>query len=164
MNFDDDLVARRVRGKCIAGQRNIDAVRHRSFGNEDEELLRPHLPIATMDEKQRRRPVRGFQEVDPVALLPAVMQVEMRRMPLAQRGRPLLSIGDDVAAVRNGKAVVQPAFELLAAHRAPIRRPRWRRHFRRPPCFIHALSLCRKMVYRDRSPAQSLLRGNGELK
>ena len=72
VNLGDDLVERRVRRQRIADQRNIDAVGHRALGNDGEDLLGARLPVAAVDEQQRRRSVSRFQEIDPVALARAI--------------------------------------------------------------------------------------------
>src|SRR5215470_11692300 len=87
MDLRDNLVERRIRRERIAGQRDIDAMRQRSFGEQRKIFLGAHLPIAAMNEEQRWRAFRGLEKVDPVALARAVAKVEMAGMALAQLGR-----------------------------------------------------------------------------
>ena len=73
----DDLVERRIRRQRVADQRDIDAMRHRAFGEQRKRFLGAGLPIAAVDEQQRRRLVGGLEEIDPVALARAIAEVEM---------------------------------------------------------------------------------------
>ncbi len=41
VDFGDDLVQRRFRRQRVADQRHIDAMGHRAFGNDGENLFRP---------------------------------------------------------------------------------------------------------------------------
>ena len=100
VNFGDDLVERRVRRQRIADQRDIDAVRHRALGNDGEDLLGARLPVAAVDEQQRRRSVSRFQEIDPVALARAISQIDMFGKALAQLGGTLLPAGDHLRRCR----------------------------------------------------------------
>ena len=77
VDFADDLVQRRIRRQRITGQRDIDAMRHRAVGKQRKGLLGPGLPIAAMDEQQRRRLFPGPEEIDPVALARAISQIKV---------------------------------------------------------------------------------------
>ena len=55
VDLHDDLVERRVGRERIADQRDIDAMGHHAFGEQREGLFRTHLPIAAVNEQQRRR-------------------------------------------------------------------------------------------------------------
>ena len=112
MDFGDDLVERRVRRQRIADQRDIDAMRHRPFGKDREDLLGARLPVAAVDEQQRRRPVSRFQEIDPVALARAIAQIEMVGMALAHLAGTLLPTGDHLDAAGHRDAVVEAEVAL----------------------------------------------------
>src|SRR5262245_5155200 len=135
MDLVDDLVQRRFRRQRVAGQRDIDAVRHRSFGNQRENFLGARLPVAAVNEQQRRSLVGSFQEIDPVALARAISDIEMLWVALPQRGRALLPAGDDVGAAGNRRAVVEAAIDFLPAHLPPVQRRKIDRHAQtsRPP-------------------------------
>jgi len=77
MDLCHDLVEGRFRRKRIADQRDIDAVRHGPCGKQRKGLLGPHLPIAAMNEQQRRGVRRSLEEIDTVAFARAISEVEM---------------------------------------------------------------------------------------
>jgi len=60
VDFSDDLIERRVRRQRVADQRDIDAMRHRPLGKDRKHLLGARLPIAAVDEQQRRRVFSGL--------------------------------------------------------------------------------------------------------
>ena len=76
VDFGDDLVERRVRRQRVADQRDIDAMRHHALGHDGKKFLGTHLPIAAMDEQERRRALGRLEEVDAVALAIAISEVE----------------------------------------------------------------------------------------
>jgi len=128
VNFGNDLVERRLRRQRVADQRHIDAMRHRPFGNDGKNLLGTGLPIAAVDEQQRRRVVSGFEEIDPVALAWAVAQVDMSWETLPHLGGALLPAGDHLRAAGHGNAVVETEIPRLPAHGAPVQRGKQCRH------------------------------------
>src|SRR6266849_2004106 len=77
MNFGDDFIERRLRGQRVANQRDIDAMRQRSRSKQCKNLLGAVLPIAAVDEHQRRPVFRDFEKIDPIALARAISEVEM---------------------------------------------------------------------------------------
>ena len=117
-------IERRIRRQRVADQRDIDAMRHRPFGEQREILLGPRLPIAAMDEQQRRRLVARLEKIDPVALARAIAEIEMVGMALAHLGRAPLPAGDDLGAAGHRHAVVEAEVALCLAHAcaSPARR------------------------------------------
>ena len=98
------------------------------FGEQREGFLGARLPVAAMDEQQRRRFFGRLEEIDPVALARAISEVEMAGMPRAHFGGTPVPAGDDVGASGHRDAVVEAEVELLLAHGAPVRRIERRRH------------------------------------
>src|SRR3954447_19489237 len=127
-DFGHDLVERRIRRQRVADQRDIDALRHRAFRKQRKDFLGPMLPIATMDEQQRRRVVPRLEKIDAIALARSVSEIEMIRIASAQFRGTLLPAGNDVGASSHGKAIVEPEVKLLLAHCAPVRRLKRRGH------------------------------------
>ena len=144
VDLRDDLVERGVRRQRVADQRDIDAMRHRTLGEEREDFLGPVLPIATMDEQQRRRILSRFQKVDPVALARAITEIEMGRIPPAHVARTLLPACDHLHASRNRDAVVKAEITIFLAQFAPVGCIEGRRHLNSPSSTA-AFPLCRKM-------------------
>ena len=97
-------------------------MRHRAFGEDGENLLGAGLPVAAVNEQQRRRLLAGFQEVDPVALARAVAQIDMIGQPLAHVGGALLPARGHLGAPRHRDAVVEAEIARLLAHGAPVQR------------------------------------------
>src|SRR5207248_7458987 len=121
-DFGDNLIEGRVRCERVADQRHIDAVRQGPFGKLREHFLRPMLPIAAVNEQKGWPIVARLEKVDPVALAPAVSQIEMLGISLAYLGRAPRPIGDDLSAAGHGLAVIETAIAILLAHAAPVQR------------------------------------------
>src|ERR1700753_1297171 len=100
-----------------------------------------------MDEPQRRRLVRRFQEGDAVALARAVPQIEMIGMSRPQLCRTPVPVRDDLGASGDGRAIVETAIERLLAQAATIRRLQRRGHIASPE-FGLTFPPCRKMFYK----------------
>src|SRR5258708_31663934 len=116
----------------IAEQRDIDAMRHRPLGEQRESLLGAHLPIAAMDEQQRRRVLARLEKIDPVALARAIPKIEMGRMELPYLSRTPVPGRDDIPAAGDCLAIVQAAVQFLLAQFAPVGRVVGRRHANTP--------------------------------
>src|SRR4030088_837754 len=86
------------------------------------------LPIAAVDEPQRRAFFCWPEEVDTIALARAISEVEMIGIPATHLGRAPFPAGDDVGASSHGNAVVETAVTAFLAHAAPVRRVERRTH------------------------------------
>jgi hypothetical protein len=128
VDLADDLIKRCLGGERVADQRDIDAVRHRPLGKQRKDLLCAVLPVAAVDEQERRRVRRGLEKIDAVTLARAVAEVEMVGKAVAQFCRPAVPAGDDVGAAPHGLAVVEAAVPCLLAHCPPVRRVKRRCH------------------------------------
>ena len=106
-------IERRIRRQRVADQRDIDAMRHRPFGEQREGLLGAVLPVAAVNEQQRRRVVGGLEEVDPVALARAIAEIEMIGIARAHLARTPIPAGDDVGASGHRHAVVEAEVAVL---------------------------------------------------
>src|SRR5262249_23999646 len=139
-------------------QRDIDAMRHRSFGKDRKDFLGTVLPVAAMDEHQRRR-VAGYpEEIDPVAVARGIAKLAIARVPLAQFARPLFPARDHLGAAGHRDAIVEAEVALLLAHLAPVHVGKGR-HYQALPAISLQFPLCRKMVY---STTQSIKKRHGE--
>src|SRR6478752_6957996 len=125
-------------------------MRQRTFGKGREILLGAVLPIAAMDEQQRRRPVAHFQKVDAVTLARAITEIEMGGMPLAQLRRTRLPFRDDGGAAGNRLAIVEAAVERLPAKLAPVRRVQ-SRHSRAPHLRCQPAAKCSTALPKKRT-------------
>lgn len=115
VDFRDDLLEGRIGRERVADQRDVDAVRHRARREQRKGRLRAHLPIAAVNEKQRRRIRRRFQKVDAVALAGTVLKIEIRAMRGAHFRRKLLPAFDRIPAAGDRRTVVETAVERLLA-------------------------------------------------
>src|SRR5258705_12911113 len=115
-----DVAQARVRRQGVAGQRDVEARRHRAFRQEAENLLGVALPIAAMEEHEQGC-IRGAiaENVDPVALARPIAQVERIGMAFAQARAALRPLRDPGGAVGDRGAVVVGRVELRARHAAP---------------------------------------------
>ena len=107
-------------------------MRHRALGNNGKNLLGARLPVAAVNEQQRRRLFGGLQKIDPVALARAVAELDMTGVALAHFERTLLPAGHRLHAALDRHAVVEAEVALLLAHRAPIQRREQCRHSKSP--------------------------------
>ena len=90
----------------------------RSFGDEAEAFLGVALPIAAMEEQQRRGAgvVRG-EEIEPCPRRIAIGQIEMIRHAGAERLAAAYPIGEVSVAIGYGGRVVVSGVERLPIHR-----------------------------------------------
>ena len=128
VDFGNDLIERGIGCQRIANQRDIDAMRHRAFGKQREDFLGAPLPIAAMDEQERRAAVGGFEKVDAITLARAIAEVQMAGMPRTHVGRTPLPAGNDVGAASHRDAIVEAEVAILLAHAAPVGRIKRRGH------------------------------------
>src|SRR5262245_12748717 len=118
MDLGDDAVQAGLRGEGVADQGDADAVGEGAGGEEGEVLLGAHLPVAAVDEDQRRPGGIPREVVDAVALGRAVAHVQdgPRRRPQAlAAGGP---IRDNFRAVPHRRAVVVRGVEGSPVHSA----------------------------------------------
>ena len=104
----DNAVHRRLRRQRVARDRDIQTMGERPFGNEAEAILGVALPIAAMEEQQRRGggAVRG-EEVEPRTRRITIDQIEMIRRARAKR----LAAAQPISEI----SVAATATELLYA-------------------------------------------------
>src|SRR5258707_13701340 len=148
MNFGDDLVECRIRRQRIAKQRDVDAMRDRALGKQREDLLGARLPVAAMDEHQRRAFFASLDEIDAIALARTVSEVEMVGISRTLLRRAPLPAGDDLGASGHCNAVVETFVTVFLAHPAPIGRVERRTHAQISGLGLSSVfPLCRKMFY-----------------
>src|ERR1700682_3784061 len=97
-------------------------MRHWATGKYRENLLGPHLPVAAVNEQQRRRLFGSLEKIDPIALARAIFEVEMIGILRPHLRRTPFPARDHVAAAGHGDAVVEPEVAVWLAHRAPVGR------------------------------------------
>lgn len=82
----------------VTRQGDVDAVPQRSRRQKTEGLLAPHLPVAAVDENQKRR-IHGTacKVIDPLAFAHAVPQVETFRTAFGQKAAAFVEPGEQPA-------------------------------------------------------------------
>src|SRR5208282_4727616 len=110
----DNAVHRSLRRQGVARDRDMEAMGERSFGDEAEALLGIALPIAAMEEQQRRGAgaVCG-EEIESCARRIAIDYIEMVRHARAERLAAAQPIGEVPVAVCYGGGVIISGVERL---------------------------------------------------
>src|SRR4030081_3352820 len=115
------------------------------------------LPVAAVDEQERRTLFARFKKVDTIAFARTVSEVEMIGISFAHFSGAPLPAGNDVGAISDGHAVVEAAITLFLIHAAPVRRVERRSHAQiSNRDALSAFPLCRKMFYRTTQSAKGM--------
>src|ERR1700730_9607872 len=115
----NNVVHRSLGRQGVARNCDMEAMGERSFGDEAEALLGVALPIAAMEEQQRRGTgaVHG-EEIESGPRRIAIGQIEMIGHAGAERLAAADPIGEVSVAVRHGGGIVVSGVERLLIHRA----------------------------------------------
>src|ERR1700746_3487143 len=115
----DNVVHRSLGRQSVARDCDMEAMGERSFCDEAEALLGVALPIAAMEEQQRRGAGAGRgKEIESRARSIAMSQSEMIRQGGAKRLATADPIGEISVAIGHGGGVVVGGVERLPIHRA----------------------------------------------
>jgi len=109
------------RGQRVFDDREIDPERDQALGEEGETLLYEivYLPIAAVDERQRRRVrIGGKKEIEPLARGVAIGKVKMAGNFAPHPGAACRPVGDNRVALRDRRGVVVGGVELGTVHSA----------------------------------------------
>ena len=114
-----DRIHARRRRQRVARDGDVDALGQRRLGDEGEAVLRVVLPIAAMEEQQRRRAVMaGREEIEPRPGPRRIGNLARARDARAQRRAAALPVGDDGGAAGHRGRVVVGGVERRTVHAA----------------------------------------------
>src|SRR5262252_784710 len=109
----------RHRGQRVFNDREIDAERKHTLGEEGKTFLVVHLPIAAVDKRKRGRlRIGGEKQIEPLARSLAVSEVETSGVFASHPGTACRPIGDNRITLRDRRGVVVGGVELGTVHSA----------------------------------------------